>query len=164
MYSQNGHNKKPYVVAEIQDENKVKAAQRAYSGPLEVIPSDAILSRLIAQNLHHNGLSAVFNELLSHSQNNNLYIIDLPEADGKTVSEFKNTFPKAIIMGLLREEEGKGKKELIPYLNPDSDMIFAKSDKLVLLAKKLEDVEVDPESISKFAASSTIGNSKKRPR
>jgi len=35
--------------------------------------------------LHHNGLSAVFNELLSHSQNNNLYIIDLPEADGKTV-------------------------------------------------------------------------------
>jgi len=164
MDSQNGAGKKPYVVAEIQDENKVKAAQRAYSGPLEVIPSDAILSRLIAQNLHHNGLSAVFNELLSHSQNNNLYIIDLPEADGKTVSEFKNAFPKAIIMGLLREEEGKEKKELIPYLNPDSDMIFAKSDKLVLLAKKLEDVEVDPESISKIAESSTTGNRKKRPR
>jgi hypothetical protein len=168
MDSHDEAEKKPYVVAEIQDENKVKAARRAYSGPLEIIPSDAILSRLIAQNLHHKGLSAVFNELLSHSQNNNLYIIDLPEAGGKTVSELRHTFPKAIVMGLLREEEGDGERvvenELLPYLNPDSNMVFTKNDKLVLLAKKLEDVEVEPESILPLSAGSKQGNLKKRPR
>jgi hypothetical protein len=164
MDSHDEAEKKPYVVAEIQDENKVKAARRAYSGPLEIIPSDAILSRLIAQNLHHKGLSAVFNELLSHSQNNNLYIIDLPEAGGKTVSELRHTFPKAIVMGLLREEEGNKGNELLPYLNPDSNMVFTKNDKLVLLAKKLEDVEVEPESILPLSAGSKQGNLKKRPR
>ena len=83
--------KKPFVVAEIQDENKLRAAQRSYSGPMEVIPSDSILSRLIAQNLHHNGLSVVFNELLSHSQNNNLYVQDLPGAEGLTLLEIKQS-------------------------------------------------------------------------
>ncbi|WP_069130930.1 CASTOR/POLLUX-related putative ion channel [Rhodohalobacter halophilus] len=160
MDSQNGIDTKPYVVAEILDQNKVKAAQRAYSGPLEVIPSDAILSRLIAQNIHHNGLSAVFNEMLSHSQNNNLYILDLPDADGNTLIQLKQAFSKAIILGILREENG----ELIPFLNPDFNMVFRKSDKLVVLARKLKDVDITAGSISKKSVAGIPENKKKRPR
>lgn len=143
LQARNTPAKKPYVVAEIQDENKLRAAQRSYSGPLEVIPSDAFLSRLIAQNLHHNGLSVVFNELLSHSQNNNLYVLDLPEAEGTTLLELKQIFTHAILFGVVREQNG----ETIPFLNPERDFVFTQNDKLILLSRKMEDIEISPDTI-----------------
>lgn len=151
--------KKPFVVAEIQDENKLRAAQRSYSGPMEVIPSDSILSRLIAQNLHHNGLSVVFNELLSHSQTNNLYVLDLPEAEGLTLREIKQVFSRAILFGVVREQNG----ETTPLLNPDRDLVFTQNDKLILLARKLEDVEIPPESVRRNISVPTTAKSKERP-
>ena len=151
--------KKPFVVAEIQDENKLRAAQRSYSGPMEVIPSDSILSRLIAQNLHHNGLSVVFNELLSHSQNNNLYVQDLPGAEGLTLLEIKHFFSRAILFGVVREQNG----ETIPLLNPDRDLVFTQNDKLILLARKLEDVEISPESFRRNSSVPRTAKSKERP-
>jgi hypothetical protein len=150
---------KPYVVAEIQDENKLRAAQRSYSGPLEIIPSDAILSRLIAQNLHHKGLSAVFNELLSHSQNNNLYVLELPEADGKTLHELSQVFTRAILFGVVRDRDG----ETIPLLNPDKSLVFTRRDKLILLARKMEDIEVSTEKIQAKVSAPVLNNKRKRP-
>ncbi|MDX1592575.1 MAG: hypothetical protein R3283_11450, partial [Balneolaceae bacterium] len=129
---------KPYVIAEIQDENKSKAAHRAYSGPLEILLSDAIISRLIAQNLHHEGLSDVYNELLSHSQNNNLYALEVPWAEGTTLISLKKVFQKAIVLGIVRELNG----EMVPLLNPDPDLQVKEKDRLILLAKRLDDIEV----------------------
>lgn len=159
MQSQSGLEKMPYVVAEIQDENKVKSAQRSYSGPLEVIPSDAILSRLIAQNLHHPGLSVVFNELLSHSLNNNLYALELPQAEGKSLSGLKTCFPRAILLGVVREKNG----QLTPLLNPGPDLIIEQNDMLIFLAKKMEDVEIPPETIDKKAVTAEFKTLKNRP-
>jgi Trk K+ transport system NAD-binding subunit len=121
------------------------AARRAYKGPLEVIPSDAILSRLIAQNLHHYGLSIVFNELLSHSQNNNLYVQELPEMEGKSLFELKPLFPRAIIFGVVREKED----DFVPLLNPGIEFTIKNNDRLILLARNLDDVEITPDSLSK---------------
>lgn len=159
MQSENGMEKMPYVVAEIQDENKVKAAHRSYSGPLEVIPGDAIISRLIAQNLHHSGLSVVFNELLSHSLNNNLYALELPQAKGKTVSGLKPCFPRAILLGVVRESDGHS----TPLLNPDPGLVLEERDRLILLAKKMDDIEISPETIDKKATDPKPGALKKRP-
>lgn len=151
--------KKPYVVAEIQDENKLRAAQKSYSGPLEVIPSDAILSRLIAQNLHHQGLSAVFNELLSQSQKNNLYVLDLPDSEGMTLLEIKQVFSRAIIFGVVREQNAK----TIPLLNPDRDLVFTQNDKLILLARKMEDIEISPELFNQNVALPKTTHRNERP-
>lgn len=159
MQSQNGIGKMPYVVAEIQDENKVKSAQRSYQGPLEVIPSDAILSRLIAQNLHHPGLSVVFNELLSHSLSNNLYALELPQAIGKTLSSLKPCFPRAIILGVVREKDG----QFTPFLNPEPGLVIEENDMLILLAKKMEDIEIPPETIEKKAVDRSLKTLKQRP-
>lgn len=159
MQSENGIEKMPYVVAEIQDENKVKAAHRSYSGPLEVIPSDAILSRLIAQNLHHSGLSVVFNELLSHSLNNNLYALELPEAKGRTFSSLKPCFPRAILLGIVRENDGR----LTPLLNPEPGLMTEENDRLILLAKKMEDVEIPPETVKQKAVNTKPKTLKQRP-
>ncbi|MFU8861643.1 MAG: CASTOR/POLLUX-related putative ion channel [Cyclonatronaceae bacterium] len=133
----NGRTDLPYIVAELQDENKLKAAMRAWSGPLEVIASDTIISRLVAQNIRHYGLSAIYNELLAHSENNNLYAREFPQAAGKTMTALKKHFPKAIVLGVVRQDAG----QYTPFLNPGADFTILENDKLVILARNLDESE-----------------------
>ncbi len=127
----------PYIVAEIQDQSKIKAAYRAYSGPMEVIGSNTIISRLLAQNIRHHGLSAVYNELLTHSVKNNIFCREYPEAVGKNVHELKQIFTKAIILGIVRLVDG----QLTPILNIAPDFIVEKDDRLVFIAKNSSAIE-----------------------
>jgi hypothetical protein len=133
----NSKRRLPYVVAEIQDDNKIKAAQRAYSGPMEVIGSNTIISRLLAQNIRHYGLSAVYNELLNHSVNNNVFSREYPEAVGKKIHQLKSSFQKALIIGIVRYENGEFK----PLLNVPMDFIVEPNDRLILIARNSTDIE-----------------------
>lgn len=136
--------KRPFVVAEIQDENKISAAYRAYSGPIEVIGSNTIISRLLAQNIRHHGLSEVYNELLIRSANNNLYAKEYDELTGKTIAEAKRYFPKAIVIGIIRMEEAG----YMPRLNLRGDYTLERDDRLVILAKNQEAIEPSKKPVS----------------
>lgn len=127
----------PFVVAEIQDERKQKAAHRAYSGPLEVIASDSIISRLITQNVRHPRLSDVYNELLSRSKNTNLFVREHPETIGKTLAELAPSFPNTIILGVVRVENN----DFVPYLNMPAEFEVKENDRLVFLARSFEDTD-----------------------
>lgn len=131
-----GSKRMPYVVAEIQDENKLRAAYRAYVGPLEVIASDTIISRLVAQNVRHPGLSAVYNELLSRQVKNNLYAVDMPEVGGRLFGPLKAAFAKAVLIGVVRPEGDR----FVPLLNPNSDFVVEQQDRLVFIARNLNDI------------------------
>lgn len=138
----------PYVVAEIQDENKIKAAYRAYSGPLEVIGSNTIISRLLAQNIRHHGLSAVYNVFLSRSTSQNIFSREFPEVEGKTFHQIKAAFPKAILLGIVRMV----KNERMPLLNLVPEFLLEPGDQLVLLARNSNDIqfeEIDPHKNTK---------------
>jgi Trk K+ transport system NAD-binding subunit len=128
----------PYVVAEIQDDNKIDAAYRAYSGPMEVIGSNTIISRLIAQNIRLQGLSVVYNELLSHSVHNNLYCREYPEVKGKTIHDLRSAFPKAVILGLVRYNG----EEPTPMLNVAPEFVLKENDRLVFMARNSSDLEL----------------------
>lgn len=123
----------PYVVAEIQDQNKVKAAYRAYHGPLEVISSDTLISRLLAQNIRHPGLSSIFNQLLTHTMQNNIYITDHPQLAGLSFAQLRPYFPQAIVLGAVHRQE----EDYQAFLNPGSEVLFTEAHKLVLLAPNL---------------------------
>lgn len=129
--------KLPYVVAEIQDENKVKAAQRAYTGPLEVISSDTIISRLVAQNIRHHGLSVVYNEILTQGGDSSIFVRNYSEATSKTTAEVKKAFPFAIFLGIVRLQDN----HYVPFLNPPPDEVITKEDRLILLADSAEDID-----------------------
>src|SRR5690606_4943900 len=64
----------PLAVAEIFDSRKIAIARHAYGGPLEVLASDSIIGRLLAQNVRHPGLSHVYGELLTHGRGSEIYI------------------------------------------------------------------------------------------
>jgi hypothetical protein len=152
----------PFIVAEIQDERKRRAAHRAYSGPLEVIASDSIISRLIAQNVRHPQLSDIYNELLSRSVNNNLHVREFPETAGKTLGALEASFPNAIVIGVVRWEDN----DFIPYLNMPRNFEIQEGDRLVFLARSYEDIDkTEMTSISQInnADSPTNQKSLKQP-
>ncbi|WP_339924953.1 hypothetical protein [uncultured Cyclobacterium sp.] len=135
----------PYVIAEIQDDHKINAAYRSYSGPLEIIGSNAIISRLMAQNIRHPGLSQVYNELLSQLSKNNIFTREFPETINHPLNTVKKAFTKAIVLGIVREENAV----FIPYLNIDGNEIIKEKDQLILIARNFSDLELEKDSIEK---------------
>ncbi|SHN10345.1 Castor and Pollux, part of voltage-gated ion channel [Cyclobacterium lianum] len=126
----------PYVVAEIQDENKINAARRSYTGPLEVIGSNTIISRLMAQNIRHPGLSAVYNEILSQVDDNNLFSQVFPELTGQPMGRLKRAFTRAVVLGIVKSEG----EHFSPQLNLPDDYLLEDDVLLVLLAKNSTDL------------------------
>lgn len=120
----------PYVVAEIQDPRMVPVARRAYRGPLEVISGNSLISRLLAQNMRHSGLSRVYSELLSHQVGCNIYVRDWPALSGSTLAETQAHFHEAVVCGVVRWVEG----EYVPHLNPPPGLVLEPGDRLVFIA------------------------------
>jgi len=125
----------PYVVAEIQDEKKINIAKRSYKGPMEVISGDSIISRLIAQNILHIGLSDVYKELLSRGIKSDLYTREHAELTGKSISEIEPLFPKSIVLGLVRLENSV----FVPMLNIGDDVLIKENDRIVFLSNTHDD-------------------------
>ena len=67
-----GESELPALVAEIFDPRKVLVGASAYGGPVEVLASNAFISRLIAQTGRHPGLSYVYSEILTQGDGNEL--------------------------------------------------------------------------------------------
>lgn len=125
----------PPVVAEIFDARKVHIARAAYGGRIELLAGDSIISRLIAQNVRHQGLSAVFSELLTHDRGNEIYIRACPELTGAAVHTLAPLFPEAILLGVTREHGNS----FSPELNPPPGFVLEAGDRLVLLARNYEE-------------------------
>jgi hypothetical protein len=142
----------PYVVAEIMDVRKAPIARQAYSGPIEVIPSDEMLSRLFVQNLRHRGLSYVYAELLGHAWGNEIYLRECPALTGARFGQTFGAFSKAIPIGLLRWRN----EQLDVQLNPAPDSLVQQGDRLVLVAQDYEQAAPDgqlwPVSVATKAA------------
>lgn len=125
----------PPVVAEIFDAQKIPIARGAYGGRIELLASDSIISRLIAQNVRHRGLSHIYSELLSHGHGNELYIREHEALVGFPLHALHGAFPSATLLGVVREHGGS----FSPFLNPPADFIVKPGDRLVLLARSYED-------------------------
>ena len=124
----------PLAVAEIFDARKMPIALRAYGGPIEILASDAIISRLIAQNVRHRGLSQVYSEVLTHGHGNEIYIRETGELAGQPFGALQAHFSDAIVIGLVRVDGKSFQSELNPPRSqaPDAD------DRIALLARSYD--------------------------
>lgn len=129
----------PFIVAELLDTKKEKIAKSAYKGVLEIISSSKIISRLIAQNVRHRGLSDIYNELLTHYQGNEIYLREIPEYDGYKFTDIWNRCRKGIILGVLRWDGN----QLQPYLNPPGNLKLQSNDKYVIMAENYTETITD---------------------
>ena len=143
----------PPLVAELIDARKIPISKTAYKGDIEVIASDWVISRLIAQNVRHQGLSYIYSELLTQSdESNEIYIRECPQFEGSKFQEIIHAFPKAIPMGVIRRKEEK----YIPILNPPDGFEVQSTDRFVFMARRY--IETEP---SEYSTSVSI--QRKRP-
>ncbi|MEH6355508.1 MAG: ion channel DMI1 [Marinobacter sp.] len=130
----------PYVVAEIQDLRKLPVIERAYPGAVEVVAGDATISRLMAQNILHPGLSEIYNELLTAGDGNELYVRGGETMVGMTLAEVAAQRPLAIVLGLLKREGEQWKV----WLMAPTDSVIDKEDRVIMMARFY--AETDPNS------------------
>ena len=128
----------PYVVTEVEDVRKFSVATRAYPGPLEVVAGDATISRLLAQNIIHPGLSEFYGELLTAHEGNELYLRPAAPYAGLAITEIEARCAHAIVFGLMRPD---AQGQLHARLNVASGEILAPADILVLMARSFDETE-----------------------
>src|SRR5699024_2391081 len=125
----------PLVVAELQDIRRMEMARSAYRGPLEIVPSDDAVSRLLIQTILHPGLSSFFNEVLAGHEGNEILLRTVDGLAGATLEEAAARLPRAVVMGLVARAESQPRV----LLNPPSGTRLQSGDKLVMLARGLAD-------------------------
>ncbi len=135
----------PYVVTEVEDVRKFSVASRAYPGPLEVVAGDATISRLVAQNIIHPGLSELYGELLTAHEGNELYLRPAAPYAGLAITEVEARCPDAIMFGLMRPDAAG---ELHARLNVPSDEVLTPQDTLVLMARSFDETEPRAHAVS----------------
>lgn len=128
----------PLLVTELFDPNKISMAQKAYQGILEILATDVFITRCMAQNIRHPGLSHLFHEILSHRQGNSIYIRTFESFTSARFWELAGVCPKAILLGIVRPHRDR----FLPMLNPSEDLILESGDRLVFLAETYHDCEI----------------------
>lgn len=134
---QQGRGEPPLVVTEIFDDRKIAVAKAAYQGEKEIVAGDSMISRLITQNVRHQGLSYIYSELLTHNEGNEIYIRDFPQFVGVPFRNATTAFSQGILLGALSREN----KTLIPRLNPPSEYEVRAGDRMVVLARSFKEAE-----------------------
>lgn len=128
--------KLPLIVTELFDADQLRAARRAYPGPAEMIGTGLLISRLMAQNSRHRGLSSVYSELLSEG-GNQIYVREFNEFIGRPLAALADAFEDAVLLGVTRA----GDQKFVPlYVEPD--YVLAQDDRLALVAESFEACEV----------------------
>lgn len=133
----------PRLVAELDDPRLIEVVRHTYSGQLTLLPSDAVVGRLIVQNLRHPGLSWVTSELLAMDTGADVYFHDLPELYGLRFDEAVLRIPHGVVLGIVRPVG----EDFVSLLNPDASLRIQSGDRLAVASSKDSDemVIVSPE-------------------
>ena len=128
----------PLVVAGLFDASRSAIARKAYSGDNEIVATDEIVARLIAQSMRQKGLGSVFFELLTPHVGNAFYVRSHEELAGLQFGDLRIRFPHAIVLGTVRPGDLK------PALNPDPETRIREGDLLVFIARSYDDCAPGP--------------------
>ncbi len=128
----------PLLVTELFDSNKISMAQKAYQGVLEILATDVFITRCMAQNVRHPGLSQLFHEILSHRQGNSIYIRTFEAFTGTLFWDLVSACSEAILIGVVRPH----REGYLSLLNPSVDLTLESEDRLVFLSQTYQDCEI----------------------
>lgn len=125
----------PLVVAELVDGRRAEIAQRAYGGPSEILATDGLVARLIAQTLREPGITAVYEELLAPAGAHEIFVRSIPELANVRFWSAIRAFDRAIPIGVIR----RTKDEVEAILAPSAAFVIEASDEVVFVARDFDD-------------------------
>lgn len=127
----------PFVVAEIVDGRRAEIAQRAYEGPSEILATDGLVARLIAQTLREPGITAVYEELLAPAGEHEIFVRPVPEVTGVRFWSAVRAFDRAVPIGVIRRTG----KDVEAILAPRANFVVEAGDEMVFVAREFDDCE-----------------------
>jgi hypothetical protein len=122
--------KHPPIVAEIFDEDKASLIAAGYRGPVDIITSPLLISRIISQNIRHKNLSMVYTEILCNDKNE-IYLKSPEKFIGMRFNDIRFAYEHAIPLGLFKTHNDS---ETV-ILCPEDDVTIESSDLVILLAE-----------------------------
>lgn len=130
-----GGRRPPLLVAELSDARKIPIARRAYSGRIEIVATDVVLGRLMAQCVRQPRLSFVFRELLTQGHGTEIFVRQVDGLGGRRFGDLAQALPQAIAIGMIREGDGGD----LPLLCPPADLELHERERLVFMARDYDD-------------------------
>ncbi|MEZ5275415.1 MAG: hypothetical protein R3F07_03425 [Opitutaceae bacterium] len=124
----------PLIVAEIEDARHIALAQRAYSGPTEILASDRIVCRILAQAIREPGVARLSRRLLNASGPQRLYVRRATGLAGRTFGEVRAAMERAIPLGIVHQDQGV----FHPHLNPGDGFVLKPGDLVFSIAPSYE--------------------------
>lgn len=118
-------NKDAYITATVRDREVIQPAKIAGGDRAEILNFQNTVARLMVQSGRHPGMSEVLSELLSF-KGNEIYVEEIADAVGQTLSEINLRLPGSTAIGMVRNDE--------PLLNPDADAVVEAGDQVILIA------------------------------
>ncbi|MFT5284644.1 MAG: hypothetical protein ACI8TQ_000801 [Planctomycetota bacterium] len=137
LFDEESGSKMPRIVAELFDPKKASIAHRSISTPCEIIAGDRLISRLLSQSLRHSGVGTVLLSLLTHREGNGIYLRAFDQFVGFTPRALIDLFPKAVVMGVVSQENSS----TAVHLNPAQDLTIKPGDRLIFLAEKFDECQ-----------------------
>ncbi len=138
--AQQAEDEPPRIVAELTDRRMAELADFAYTGQLDVVPTDRFLGRILAQNLLHPGLSEAYHDLLSHGHGAALFARRYPELTGLSLHQAAARFPHAPVLGVVRGDTSSS----TTLLGTCPGLVLEDGDHIVLMASDMDHTQPGP--------------------
>lgn len=127
----------PYnIVTVLRDPENIQVAHIAGNNQAEIILSDTLISRIIAQTCRQPGLSTVYTDLLDFG-GDEIYFSDCSEAIGKSFGDVLFLFEKSTVIGI--QSQGK------TYLNPSMETIIEPGDRIIAISEDDDTIIAKPD-------------------
>ena len=110
----------------------------AEANNITTLQTNNILAKMIAHACTQNGLSQTFREIFNF-EGSEFYLINIPEAEGKTFSELLINTDNATPLGIYRDNK--------IVLNPDSKTEIKSTDKIMIFSENSNSLVIENESI-----------------
>ncbi len=125
----------PSIVAEVFDARKVPIARMAYRDRIDILASDALVARIMAQAVRRPGYTHIVTEMLAHNHGQEVFVRTAPELAGKRVGGIHAGLKRGVFLGVVRGTDD----DLRSYLNPPQDFELEAGDSIIVLAQRFED-------------------------
>jgi voltage-gated potassium channel Kch len=145
---------KHHIVGEIQHPGNLEAARLVGRDEADWVLTDDLISRITVQTSRQSGLSVVYTELLDFD-GDEIYFSEQPTLVGKSFFEAQLAFDSSTVIGVVTDGA--------VLLNPPADRVYARGDKLILIAEDDSTITLGTPGIADLSAVSTAQTPSPQP-
>lgn len=128
------------IICEVKEKKYIKLIHSIAKDDVTTIPSQDIISRIIAQTSRQPGLSSVYQELFDFA-GSEIYFSKEPVLTGKTFSEAVLSYEDSCVIGIF-DKDGK------VLLNPPMNTIISDSDSIIAISEDDDTVRINKNQVS----------------